>query len=182
MTIHLAMPTGQVGFPTELVSILLHSVAIALILWQAIALHARKQELASLQSDQKLLCELLWEYRDTWDHLPRFVAMTEEWRELSREIGFALPRVEANSRDIFYERHGTPLMDLHWGGGTPKAELAELVRRIDDPKLTELWASGRIIDLVKILRLALFKSWQPGFDLSPLYAEPDQEKNGACRA
>lgn len=47
-----------------------------------------------------------------------------------------------------------------------------MVEEIDDPILNNLWRSCRMLDLIAILRLALFKTWEPGFDLSAFYQEP----------
>jgi hypothetical protein len=120
-----------------------------------------------------LLDGVLMELRDTWDHLPRFIPMDSQWAALARGIGLGLPRLLDAARIAGRD----PLCDSWVPSDFAISsyrfeEIDAIVREIGDLTLEELWAKRRLLDLVEILRLALFKTWQPGFDLSPFYREP----------
>lgn len=148
---------------------------LAVIAYLAAALKKQSTRIFTLASDKQLLADILMEVRDTWDHLPRFIPMNKQWADLSREIGWALPRLLsfAHRVNVSASTHRFSQSDFEDAGvryGVHEL-LCALVTDIDDRALTTLWQQCRLLDLAVILRLALFKTWQPGFDLSALYHE-----------
>lgn len=150
-------------------------VAAACMTFQWIAIKRENKWLRLQARYYWLLDAAIMELRDTWDHLPRFIPMKPEWAELATEIGRGLPRLLANTRRLEFDPMNYSQTSKDFADASCDFSLVnKLVEDINDPTLTDLWSKRRLKDLIEILRLALFKTWQPGFDLSPLYVEKPQ--------
>ncbi len=98
---------------------------------------------------------LVHELRDQWDHLPRSLPISEERQQLAYLIGTRLP-------GLFGSR-----MSANWvlsaGGG--KEAMDTLVKKIDDPEISRLWAQQSPASITQILRTILFAPLVPGFEV-----------------
>ena len=166
---------------TLIATLILSFAAAGVLTITSHCIRVRKKRLVRDKNDA--FEQTLWSLRNTWDHLPRFIPMDGNWQSVCIRIARAIPHLHSNHTrwNIYrpcFSSHKFGILDWQSANENHR-ELSKIVAEINDPKLNSLWDSGRLIDLVEILRLGLFKTWQPGFDLSPMYREPStlQEVN-----
>lgn len=162
-------------------TIFLYAVVAALlfaagyIALQRSEIKQKDESIRRLSRYDTLLDGVIMELRDTWDHLPRLIPMDPKWSKLVYGIGRGMPKLLEYTRLTGRDPVSDSLAPDDFAMSSYRFdELDGLVREISDPTLTKLWEQRRLHDLVEILRLALFKTWLPGFDLSVLYMEPKQ--------
>lgn len=100
-----------------------------------------------LKASEEKVTELALEIRDMWDHLPRSLPIDDSMKALAHEIAYRLPYLYATGTLPEGERY----------------EIGELVKKINDPALTELWESGQRKSVVSMLRVILFRPVAPEF-------------------
>lgn len=165
----------QIGHAALAIFVIL--AALVAVLWIAclkLEVKHLKNIIQPLKTESRLLHEIGMEIRDTWDHLPRFIPMHPNWASAAQEIGWAVPLLlkEIQRSSLSISHQFTKADFSRVGKGPEYSCIAKMVEEIDDPILNNLWRSCRMLDLIAILRLALFKTWEPGFDLSAFYQEP----------
>lgn len=122
---------------------------IVAIFWLRTQNLALKDDLKAMSdgSEQKIM-ELVYDIRDTWDHLPRSLPICDQRRQLAQELAYSIASLYQDGK----------FRPFQW------SEINKLVGEINDPVLCRLWENGERAAILSMFRTILFQPVTPEFD------------------
>ena len=119
--------------------------------------------------------KVLMEIRDIWDHLPAFLKTDEREKELAYIVGLAVGQLSQDHESQYNAGRfdiESPFFLNCFHGSFSLAN--KLVREIGDSTLSQIWEEHTMLSYIEMLRMLLFRNWQPGFNTRHHYAVEEQ--------